>query len=106
VTLVAFYSVPLSFSLVLHASGGPAPAEQNLTFPKGDRIWGTWATSGGLAVEFSLSSAGGGLVYSANGTSGQFALAAGDSTYLFRAVSPSGQPVTVWVNGSYEEGWP
>jgi len=101
--ILAIIYVPVShsFSASIYVPSGRA-GNQNLTFPKGAPVSGTWDTSNGAAVAWcSILTQAGGIVYNTgSAVSGSFSFTATYSTYEFEC---GGGPtaLTVDVSGTY-----
>ncbi|MGB6500715.1 MAG: zinc ribbon domain-containing protein [Thermoplasmata archaeon] len=99
VVLVALFTIPVSHAYSTEiASATGAPATQELSFPSGASVSGSWSTGDGAKVLFEITGFPG-TFYSADAASGSFSFTSEFGFYVFEANGSAA--FTVNVSGSY-----
>jgi hypothetical protein len=97
--LVALFTVPFTTSFSTQFTSVEfVPASGVYSFPDGSFVSGSWSTSDGGSVTFTILAGGGQALSSVNGAQGVFSFTATDSPYEFRATSVAEENVSLTGN--------
>ncbi len=98
ISFLTLVPIPRTFTGTL-SSSSTTDGIQDFSFPNGAQVTGTWSTSDGVAVTFTIYDSNGNTVFSGNASSAPFAFQSNGSIYTFDVTSFS--PETTTVSGSY-----